>query len=70
VIEIIDKDYHHYPVFNKILSTCCQGYSHDEYNTVVYFFEQFLKLMDNDGHIPKGHFDICGVQMDKDINGK
>ncbi len=24
---IIDKDYHCYPVFNKVLSTCCQRYS-------------------------------------------
>jgi hypothetical protein len=29
-----------------------------------------LKLKGNKGHIPEEHFDLCGVQMDKDINGK
>jgi len=32
---IIDKDYHRYPVFNKILSTCRQSYSRDEYDSVL-----------------------------------
>ncbi len=25
--------------------------------------------MDKEGHIPEKHFDICGVWIDKDING-
>jgi hypothetical protein len=25
--------------------------------------------MDEEGHIPKEHFDLAGVQMDKDIKG-
>jgi hypothetical protein len=64
---IIDKDYHRYPVFNKILSTCRQCYSQDEYSSVVESFERFLNIMDEEGHIPEEHFDLAGVRMDKDI---
>jgi hypothetical protein len=66
---IIDKDYHCYPVFNKILSTCCQQYSQDEYYSVVESFEHFLNIMDEEGHIPKEHFDLCGFRIDRDVNG-
>ena len=67
---IIDKDYHcYYPVFNKILSTCCQCYSQDEYDSVVESFKHFLNMMDEEGNIPKEHFDLLGVRIDKDIHG-
>jgi hypothetical protein len=26
--------------------------------------------MDEEGHIPEEHFDLCGIRMDKDIHGK
>jgi hypothetical protein len=65
---IINDDYHCYPVFNKILSTCCQRYSQYEYNSVVKSFKHFLNIMDEEGHILKERFDLCGFQMDKDIN--
>jgi hypothetical protein len=67
VIGIINKDYHPYSVFNKILLTFCQLYSQDEYNTVVKSFNHFLNITDQEGHIQ--HFDLCGVRIDKDING-
>ena len=70
VSGIIDSKYHHYPVFNKILLTCHQQYSHDEYNAVVETFEHFLCIMDKEGHIPEEHFDLGGIRMDKDINSK
>jgi hypothetical protein len=66
---IIDKDYHRYPIFNKILSTCRQSYSRDEYDRVVESFEHFLSIMDEEGHIPKEQFDLLGVRIDKDIHG-
>jgi hypothetical protein len=65
---IID-DYHQYPVFNKILSTCHQSYSRDEYDSVVESFEHFLNIMDEEGQIPEEHFDLLGVRIDKDIHG-
>ncbi len=70
VSGMIDSKYHCYPVFNKILLTCCQQYSRDEYDTVVETFEHFLRMMDEEGHIPEEHLDLGGIRMDKDINGK
>jgi hypothetical protein len=70
VSVIIDSKYHCYPVFNKILSACRQQYSRDEYDTVVETFEHFLRIMGEEGHIPEEHFDLGGIRMDKDINGK
>ena len=70
VSGIIDSKYHCYPVFNKILLTGCQQYRHDEYDTVVDTVEYFWCIMDKEGHIPEEHFDLGGIRMDKDINGK
>ncbi len=42
----------------------------DKYDTIVETFEHFLCIMDEEGHIPEEHFDLGGIRMDKDINGK
>jgi hypothetical protein len=68
--EIVDSNYYWYPVFNKILSTCHQQCSRNEYNTVVDTFEHLLRIMDEEGHIPEDYFDLCGIKIDKDIHSK
>jgi hypothetical protein len=67
---IIDKEFNRYPVFNKILATCRQQPTFEEYRTVVETFPDFLDIMNEKGHIEEEHFDICGIRMDKDINGQ
>jgi hypothetical protein len=42
----------------------------DKYDTVVETFEHFLRMMNEEGHIPEEHFDLGGIGMDKDINSK
>ncbi len=67
---IVDSKYYWYPEFNKILSTCHQLYSRNEYKTVVDTFDHFLRIIDKEGHIAEDHFDLCEIRMDKDIHGK
>ena len=33
-------------------------------------FHDFLDIMNEKGHIEEEHFDVCGIRMDKDINGQ
>jgi len=67
---IVDKEFNRYPVFNKILATCHQQPTFEEYRTVVETFPDFLYIMNEKGHIEEEHFDVCGIRMDKDINGQ
>jgi hypothetical protein len=59
-----------YPVFNKILATCPQQSTLEEYRTVIDSFEDFLDIMDEKGHIEEEHYNVCGIRMDKDVNGR
>ncbi len=43
---IINKEFNRYPVFNKVLATCCQQSTLEEYRTAVDSFEDFLDIMD------------------------
>jgi hypothetical protein len=67
---IIDKEFNRYPVFNKILATCPQQPTLEEYRTVLESFEDFIKIMDEKGHIDEEQYDMRGIRMDKDINGQ
>ena len=67
---IIDKEFNRYPVFNKILTTCHQQPTLEEYRKVVEAFEDFLGIMDMKGHIEEEHYNFCGIRMDKDVNGQ
>jgi hypothetical protein len=69
VAGILNKELNRYPVFNKILATCRQTPTLKEYRTVINLFEDFFKIMEEKGHIPEEHFDVCGIRSDKDING-
>jgi hypothetical protein len=68
--RIIDKEFNRYPVSNKILATCHQQPTLEEYRTVDDTFEDFLDIMDEKGHIKEEHYGICGIRMDKDVNGQ
>ncbi len=68
VAGFVDKDLNRYPVFNKILATCRQTPSLEEYWTVINSFEDFFKILEEKGHISEEHFDVCGIRLDKDIN--
>jgi len=48
---IIDKEFNRYLVFNKILATCRQQPTLEEYCTVVETFPDFLDIMNEKGHI-------------------
>ena len=65
---IINKEFNRYPVFNKILATCRQQPTIEEYRKVVEKFPDFLDIMNEKGHIDEDHFDVSGIRMDKDIN--
>ena len=67
---IIDEDLNRYPVFNKILATCRQQPTLEEYHTVLETFPEFIEIMDKFGHIDEEQFDVRGIRMDKDINGQ
>ena len=67
---IIDKEFNRYPVFNKILATCRQQPTLEEYKTVVESFADFLDIVNEKGHIDEDQYDIRGIRMDKDINGQ
>ena len=67
---IIDEDLNRYPVFNKILATCRQQPTLEEYHTVLETFPEFIEIMDKFGHIDEEQFDVRGIKMDKDINGQ
>ena len=67
---IIDKQLNRYPVFNQILTTCHQQPTIEEYRTAVETFPDFLDIMNEKEHIEEEHFDVCGIRMDKDINGQ
>jgi hypothetical protein len=69
IAGIVDKDLNRYPVFNKILATCPQTPTLEEYRTVINSFEDFFKIMEEKGHIPEEHFNVCGIRLDKDITG-
>ncbi len=68
--RIINKEFNRYPVFNKILATCRQKPTLKEYHTVADSFEDFLDIMDEKGHIEEEHYNVCGIRMDKDVNGQ
>ncbi len=57
-------------VFNKILATCRQQPTLEEYHTVVESFADFLDIVNEKGHIDDEQYDIRGIRMDKDINGQ
>jgi hypothetical protein len=69
VAGIVDKELNRYSIFNKILATCRQTPTLEEYRTVINSFEDFFKIMEEKGHIPEEHLDVCGIRSDKDING-
>jgi hypothetical protein len=69
VAGIVDKDLNRYLVFNKILATCRQTPTLEEYRTIIDSFEDFFKIMEETGHIPEEHFNVCGIRLYKDING-
>jgi hypothetical protein len=48
---IIDKEFNRYPVFNKILATCRQQPTIEEYKTVVESFADFLDIVNERGHL-------------------
>ena len=66
---IIDKKFNRYLVFNKILATCRQQPTLEEYHTVVESFADFLDIVNEKGHIDEEQY-IRGIRMDKDINGQ
>jgi hypothetical protein len=68
--RIINKGFNMYPVFNMILATCRQQPTLEEYRTVVDSFEDFLDIIDEKRHIKEEHYDVHGIRMDKDVNGK
>jgi hypothetical protein len=67
---IIDQELNRYPVFNKIVATYHQKPMLEKYWMVVDSFFDFLNIMDKEGHINNDHFDVCGIRMDVDVNGK
>jgi hypothetical protein len=69
-VGIIDKEFNRYPVFNKILATCRQQPTLEEYCTVLESFKDFLEIMDKKGHIDEEQYNTHGIRMNKDINGK
>ncbi|KAL7552482.1 hypothetical protein ACHAWF_015738 [Thalassiosira exigua] len=66
---MIDEDKKRYPVFNKILASCRQAITHDEYNNVLESFDDFLKVTDDVGRIPEEHFDLHAIRVDRDSKG-
>ena len=48
---IINKEFNRYPVFNKILATCHQQPTIEEYRTVVEMFPDFLDIINEKGYI-------------------
>ncbi len=69
---IIGKEFNRYPIFSKILATCHQQPTLEEYRTVLESFEDFIEIMDEKGHIDidEEQYDIRGIRMDKDISGQ
>ncbi len=61
--EIIDNEY-------KILATCCQQPTLEEYCSVIASFEDSLDIMDEKGHIKEEHYSVYGIRKDKDVNGQ
>ena len=46
---IINKEFNRYPVFNKILASCRQQPTIEEYRTVVETLPDFLNIMNDKG---------------------
>jgi len=65
-VGIIDKEFNRYPIFNKILATCRQQPTLEEYRTGVETFPDFLDIMGINKLLNKlSQILLCTIRTDR-----